>query len=220
MGQRYRQNFDENGNVLAPAMWVQDNNEFAGEFNGYLDRDNLPAATIASTDPDASLGGPFNAIRAFNTDDNFAPDMTSTDWQGGTGTGAAGVGYLTWTSLQDAHFDVHWSGTWSWNGAYSRSSNTVAAPNHLDSETEYDTIQLRLVMDGIVIAIAGPFEDGASRWGTYLCGAVQLPAGTHTLRVECAVYRRVWQNSGQQNGVCTNAVTIRERAITVLERMR
>ena len=78
---------------------------------------------------------------------------------------------------------------------------------------------LRISIDGVILAFAGPFEDGEQYASTYMVGSIQLPAGTHTFKVECEVVRRIAQ-TGQVDGICTNTVSFGSRACTILERAR
>lgn len=230
MGQEYRIEYDETGDVIDPAFWIDNNNVFAGEFNGYLDRDNLPSATIAAAEVIAlSFNNVNHGTNTGTTDTVWVPDRTNTDWQGGEGNAATGIWNHAWTATQDAHYDVHWSGAWDW-GSYLVAYSMVEVVGDVTDAALYpgtrlvttntvDTIQLRMSVDGVVIATAGPFEDGQLQWATYMVGAIQLPAGAHTLKVECAMFRRTWQ-TGAADGICTCGVTFRSRSGSILERDR
>lgn len=222
MGQRYVQEYDENANVIDPTFWLENHNTYAGEFNGGLDRDNLPQATIAAAEVN---GRPFTVVHGDGTATGFSPDQTNTDWQGGAGTGASGIDAYTWTAAQDAHYDAHVSVAWTWGGgavpSWVQTGTAGDRPTATAPQVDIvDTISFRLTVDGVVLAVAGPFDDTASEWATYLIGSIQLPAGTHTLKLECATFRRKWQESGPAEGPCTYAVTINDRTRTLLERRR
>lgn len=220
MGQRYVQEYDENGNAIDPAFWLENNNTYAGEFNGGLDRDNLPQATIVAAEV---TGNPFNTVRSGATTSNYTPDMTRTDWQGGEGTGTAGIDNAEWTAATDAHYDIYWSGRWSWNGAYSNTSAGAAGDRPTDADPQVnvvDTMTLRMTVDGTTVAVAGPFEDAADNWATFMCGSIQLPAGAHTFRVECLAARQQAQNEGAIDGACVNDVTFADRCRVILQRSR
>ena len=97
MGQVYNPWFNENGGVPDPAFFVQNMATMAAEFNSGLDRDNIAQNTIVAADIDTSGGQVFNLVGnsfVFNTEDTWAPDVDLTSWQGGTGNGSSGLGYL------------------------------------------------------------------------------------------------------------------------------
>lgn len=214
---RYIPVYDENDDAIDPTFFLQAAGDFAGEISGGLDRDNLPANTIASSEIDATVGNVFNDVQAFSTEDAYAPEMTVTGWQGGAGTttGTTNLGILSWTATQDGHYDIHWSGEWSWNGAYS----WVTAGARPDRTDTFDTMRIRVVVDGDPVCMAGPFEDGMIYGSTYMIGSIQLPAGPHTLRVQCEVARRIAQD-GELDGQCTNTITFADRTILAIGRVR
>ncbi len=218
MSSVYRQSYDENGGVLDPdAVFLDDENTLAGEFNSSLDRDNFAAADIVTGEIDASTGRVFTETGSSAVSDTtYSPTMTTTDWQGGGGNGADGIFRCAWTSTQEAHIDVHLSAEWDWTGAYSYATNGAARP---DTRQTYDTLALKITLDGVPIAFGGPWEDGDQYWATFLCGSAQVPAGSHVLTVECEVVRRVWQTQ-EADGVCSTVLAFRSRAVTILERFR
>ena len=219
MANEYRQNWDENGNILDPSMWLEDNNRLAGEVNGGLDRDNFPANTIVSTE---MSGGDFVEVQMDSTNTAYSPDRTSTDWQGGSAAGATGLAMEEWVGEEDEHVDVHFNATWSWNGSTSiyEAGSTGNRPTQTDpNEQYYDTVELRLVVDGNVVATLGPFDDGAEYAATYGVASIQLPSGNHKATAECRCARRSIQ-SGSLRGVCTNTITFTARSLVVLERFR
>jgi hypothetical protein len=215
MGQKYRQGYDENGGVIYPAFFVDGMGDLAGEFNGGLDRDNFAQADIQYSDLDSGTNSVFLYLDDEKSDTDFIVNSAITEWQGGTGNNADGIAIINWTAPQDAHYDVHVSVSWVVSGSYS----WVTAGTRPDRTDTFDTILLRVSIDGIALAFAGPFEDGDNPWSTYLCGSIQLPAGTHSLQVECQVVRRIAQD-GQVDGPCTNTFTIQSRSVVVMGRFR
>jgi hypothetical protein len=201
----YHQGFDENGNVIAPQFFTDAMSDMAGTFNGSLDRDNFAQADIRLGDVSGFLEEVF--VRFHETASVAGPDMTVTEWQP--------VGAVEFTALQDGHYDYHGAWAWQWDGSYSHVP-VGARPDRTDT---YDTLMLRLSADGMVILVAGPFEDGAKKWATYLCGSIQLPAGFHRFEVACMVARRIAQN-GQVDGVCTNAITSISGDDVIIQRIR
>lgn len=218
----YRQEYDENGNVIDPLqLWLVNNNTLAGVINGDLDRDNLPQATIAAAEVTSQT---FNVVHSAATDTTYTPDKTSTDWQGGTGNDATGVVSYQWTAAQDAHYDIHWSGEWAWNGTSSLVEDNTAVdaaglPDRRFFTDTVDTVEFKISIDGNVIATAGPFSDTQNNMATYIIGCAQLVAGVHTLRVECAMFRRVAQTD-VQDGVTTNTLVVGSRCWVMIQRQR
>lgn len=222
MATRWGVGWIETGDTLDPSQYVQDMGIIAGEFDGALDRDNLPSATIAATEIDASVSHVFNdAALNSPTDTAFtAPDLdvTITDWQGGSGTttGATCLGIKTWTATQDGHYDIAWSGEWIWSGAWSYATNGSARP---DTIFTFDTVAFRIVVDGIIIAQSQPFDDSAEYWNTDLECSIQLPAGTHTCNIQMKI-EKLEAQTGFSAGTATNTPTPSQRALAILARYR
>lgn len=218
MSQRYTQGYDENKNVVNPDFFEEGMHTHAGEWNGGLDRDNFPQANLLRSEVDTQ-GGTVRVFtdyrQSYASDNTYTPDMATTQWQGGTDNDLAGIFYRSWTSLQDEHVDIHANLSWSWSGSYSHVGFGVR-PTHTDT---FDTVMYQIVVDGIVLATAGPFEDGAVNWSAYLCCSAQLAAGEHTIRMECLVVRRVAQ-SGALDGRCTNTLSIESRSLIVVRSFR
>lgn len=216
MALRYTPLYDENGNVIAPEFFLEGASVYAGEINSGIDRDNMPPNTIASGD--ISSGDVFTTVAdlSVNTNDNWSADSSSTTWQGPNGNGTAGLGYRAFTLAQPAHIQVFWSGMWTWNGSWSRSSTVAGRPDHEDT---YDTIRIRATIDGVEVFVLGPFEDamvGGSAFGT---GSIQVQAGPHVLLMQVECVRRTVQ-TGLTDGPCVNTVTFDDRALTGIARYR
>lgn len=213
---RYLPIYDENGNVLNPAVYVRGMATMAGEVNGGLDQDNFAVGAVGSADLTAhpfnlSLGDTYIA-----SETAYSPDSNITGWQGGTGNNASGIGTVTWTTEQECHYDVHLSLSWSWSGVYSWVPPGLARPDRTDT---FDTIQIRVTIDGATVCLLGPFEDGPVEMSAYGCGAVVLPGGTHTMRVEVYPVRMIAQDM-QEDGPCTNTVTFDHRTCLAVGRVR
>lgn len=213
MALRYAPTYDENGDVINPAMFVEGMAVFAGEFNSGLDRDNLPPDSLVDGN---ILDESFTEVFGGNTDDPFALDNTTTAWQGGEGNDTAGIGNFPFTLEQDAHVIVYWSGSWSWDGTYSWVPAGTARVDHTDT---FDTIRIRGTIDGREVFMLGPFEDGAVKCATFGTGSIQLQAGSYTLRIQAESVRRIAQND-QADGQTTNTCTFDERSTTIVVRIR
>lgn len=223
MAVRYNVLYDENGDVIDPTFYVQNMSTTAGEFNVGLDRDNFAQGTIVTADVNTSTYV-FNFIGTstwYNSDTPYATDRATTSWQGGAGNDAAGIGNRSFTLPQECHLRVYWSGTWSWGGAYSWAP-LGARPTHTDT---FDTVRIRVTVDGVEVIVLGPFEDGAQFNSAFGCGSIQLDAGTHEVRVEAECKRMVAQTdvvggSDTTASICTNTCTFNSRSLLTVPRVR
>lgn len=220
MGQRYRFTFAENGDVLDPISWVEDNNELASEVNGYLDRDNFGRGDIAQNEITANA---FTYVEGFASEVPFTPDQTAIGWQGGAGNGANGIFNQEVTCEVDCLLAVEFNVTWTWDKAISDYSITGTGGSDVPpwslSTYAVDTIQFRIVVDGVEVARSGLFEDMHYKYGTYLVGAKVVTAGLHTVSVECAVNHRRWEGLGQ-DGTCTYPIDIENRCMVCTQERR
>lgn len=187
MGLRYRQTYYENGDIVDPTGWVLDNNELAGEVNGSLDRDNIPASTIVQAEivGISANGGPFTSIFYRWSDTAYAPTYTTTAWQGGTGNGVNGIFSYTVTADEDCVLVVEMDTEWA-TGAFH-------GGGPVDWPRISDTMQLRITVDGIVIAQSGYLPILHLKqiaYATYLIGSGVVVAGDHDIRVEVQVAQR------------------------------
>ena len=78
MALRYRQEYNETGDVLDPQAYNINQNELISEFNGGLDRQNIQRQVVQRAQ---IVDGAFNAVRE-RSENGFATlDMTSRTWQ-------------------------------------------------------------------------------------------------------------------------------------------
>lgn len=205
MGLRFVQTYTENGDILDGLGWVLDNAELAGEVNGSMDRDNLPASTISRSE---IVNGAFTDTLYLASSSVFTPDETTTQWQnGGSGTG---IVRTTLTAEEDCVVTVELFVGWTW------ASNAVSYDT---ADTSCNTIQIRMSIDGQVFALSERHDD--TRWSDHvtLVGIAVVNAGNHSLIAECRVVR-VTCNDEQEVDVVTEGLTIPYRGILVTEEKR
>lgn len=219
MGQRYRFTFNEAGDVLDPSSWVEDNNELAGELNGYLDRDNFGSADIVQAEIVANA---FTMVESFGSTTTFAADRTNTGWQGGGATGASGIFREDITATVDCGLCCEMNVSWAWAKTTAQYSVTGGGPTGTPwtvSTFTVDTIQFRILVDGLEVARSGLFEDMHHNYGTYLVGATVVTSGVHIVSVECSLNRRRWEGLAQ-DGANTYAVNITQRNLVITQERR
>jgi hypothetical protein len=218
MGQRYRFTFTENGDVLDPSQWVEDNNELASEFNGYLDRDNFARNDIAQTEIQV---GAFTEVFANGYGASYTPDKDTLGWQGGAGVNANGIYLQSVPCPVDCLLVIEVSLSWIWANA-GVSSKTGAGPTGAPwtvSTFATDTIQFRVLVDGVEVARSGFFDDTHQYYGTFLVGDAVVTSGAHRVSVECAVGRRRWEGLSQR-GSNTNDVSLDQRYVIITQEKR
>ena len=204
MGLRYRQTYTEDGDILDGLGWVLDNAELAGEMNGSLDRDNLPAETIARAEIEDAA---FTEVLYLSTTNPYGPSMSSVEWQGG----GNGLFYLSFDASEDCVATVEMYLTWLWGdiSTYSYDIATLAA----------DTLQVRFTLDGQVLALSERHDDARYNDHMSLVGIAVLNAGTHVLQADCRV-ARVICNTEEQDWVNEDSVTIGARGLLITEEKR
>ena len=202
MGLRYRIERAQNGDVIDPSPLNANQNELSGEFNGYLDQDNVPEGTITS---DSVVVGAFT--QDFGDDDPgpIALDMTSTDWQT--------ILSVTFTAPGDVPIVFDWSGGHKWDESSGGASY---------DGTSADCIEYAIDVGGMVIAESGPLSDDHQWEGVDLAGEVNVQGGPHTVFVRARVanrYLTIGTNPPTAMplfsllGGCINAVEIQEQEL-------
>lgn len=197
----YRQRHTSTGDVIDGAWWNANQNEFAGMFNGGLDRDNIEANTITGA---MLVNGACVEVQ-YEEGGGVSTNMAATEWQT--------VDSYTLTADVDTLVEVDWSGGWTWNGAWSRGVSGDA--------TTYvaDTVSIRVTIDGVTVCESGPSEDLFSADHVALVGAAPVSAGTHTVDVQYLVAQRNYYDLSIA-GVCTNTLTFQFRDLVLVQRRR
>lgn len=225
MGLRYRFTFTENGDVLDPAAWVEDNNELAAEFNGYLDRDNFARNDVSQAEIAANA---FTKVEPFYSTAIYTPDNDVISWQGGAGGGATGIFYEQVTCEVDCLLVCELSLTWVWDKDVTQYSFAGYGPvgaagvppaDIFVSESTVDTVQFRIVVDGVEVARSGLFEDMHHNCGTYILGATVVTSGVHDVSAQCILMRRRWEGL-RQDGANTYTIDISNRVLLVTQEKR
>jgi hypothetical protein len=171
MAYRYRILAPSDGDVLNVDDWILNNAELADEFNGYLDRDNLPAdgVTVGRTS-----AGTFYALHsdAYNTSSIVTIDSETVEWVSDDGTDS--IGTLSIDCPTDCLLKCYWSGWFE-----------------IIYSADKGCVRTRITVDGYVVAESGwqaigGDGSGNGRTGSspYICGAIPVTAGPHTITVQ------------------------------------
>tara|TARA_R100001443_G_scaffold115816_1_gene134497 strand:- start:3732 stop:4331 length:600 start_codon:yes stop_codon:yes gene_type:complete len=174
----------QSADMLDAKDWVRNINVLAEEFNGRLDRDNLPERAVSASH---TVIGTFNSLTANTRTSDITLSGDTSQWVDGDGTNT--INQLTVTTETDGMLRVAWSGTWSW-----------AAHISWGATPGGDSIGWRLIVDGTVIA-ESPYHN-VLRYhdATHLCGTYPMSAGVHTVKVEARLYN--WQSGARLGYDC------------------
>ena len=174
MAYRYLEEWFETDDVVTPADWLKNAREYTNEFNGALDRDNLP---------DSGIDKARIASHAFTEVDEqvftaaVTPNAGTTEWQT--------VTTLTYDTESDPEvLQCEFSCWWSWVDV------TVAAlaastPSLLCERG----VRFRIAVDGVTIATSNLISRWHRKCSVYLVGCVPVPAGRHDITADVQVLK-------------------------------
>jgi len=192
MSIRVRDATPESGGVVAPDDVMQSLAVLVDELNGGLDANNLPEEGI---EYGMIALGAFTIINADAQTGAVAFGATTTEWVSENSSGT-GINTLQITCNTDALLEVEWSGTWT---------RSTFGDN--------DALAIRILVDGSEACRLMRSSGLREHDSTYICGAVPVTAGTHTVAVEC----RQWAVGG---GTIGRNDTFNERELVAIAHKR
>lgn len=200
----YRKERAEQGSINDPTPHRDNQNELAGEFNGYLDRYNLPTRAVGAA---SVVVGAFTTVGADPKSDSVALDSKSTTWQNDDGSGTY-IHNVTFTASEDGQLDVDWGGTWTWTG-----NPTIEA-----------TIRWRITVNGQTIAETGCIAQDNDP--TYvntkdlvaLAGTIPVQAGPVNIKVEAMIAAVSWYMGTTVGAPLFSITGAAESTVTVVYR--
>lgn len=200
MAWRYRQRHIADGAIVTPEDWVLNNKEFAEEFNGYLDRDNLPNADIGKANVSA---GTFNKVYTdqYDATDTFTTVQDTVEWQK-TDAGGEELAVLNIDCPFDCLLKCEFGAYWDVN----------LSPNPAE-------VRFRITVDGISVADGGWLSSQRAQWSTHLLGAIAVSAGKHEIRAEVQV-AEVDEKGTNNYWAIGDFVVVKTRELVVVERRR
>lgn len=202
----YRQEHRANADVLDPRWWNLNQSELLGEFNGGLDRDNMPPNVVT----EAMCGSKvFLDADSSILNGTWAPDPLVVTWQAFNPTGGGGT--VPVNAAVDACLEIDFSASWSWNGAYSQAASGATFT--------VDTVSVRVLLNGVTVAESGPSEDKADRDNVAILGTIPVGPGDYEVTVEVMVTRLEYEGL-DATGSCTNTCTFDAASLVVVERRR
>lgn len=198
MSLRYRQEYNETGDVLDPQAYNVNQNEFISEFNGGLDRQNIARQVIARAQ---IVTGAFTSVHQDVALAFLTADMTSRTWQT--------IVAETFTTPVDCMCVFEFSGYHEWPGAY-------AGNNRLE-----DAAQYRITLDGTELTTSHFYGESVLDDSPYLVCASPVPAGVHTVSVEI-LFSRIYHSSLQfsEEAVVSGGFVVYFPTLVTTERRR
>jgi len=162
MAFRYRQITPQTGDIINPDDWNVNVREFTNEFNGHLDRDNLPekGITTASIKSEA-----FHIIR----DDVATSDYTLLKTQ----TRFKEFQILEFETQHQGIITCEWSGGWRYD--------TIRTTLSGGEEQELD---IRLLVNGTEVSRIRKDNNMKRNMSGYMVGALPVEAGYVRVTVE------------------------------------
>jgi hypothetical protein len=202
MAFRYRQLYPGTGDVLDTRDWNLNHKELAEEFNGYLDRDNLPEAVITTP---MVVENTFVKVHGDSEDDDVGTwvslDVGTIGWQTEDGTNE--IGSAEFFSPSDCLLICDFSATF-----------------HTVNNWREDFIRFRITVDGDVVGLNGPQSMSHVSMSMYVNGAVPVLAGFHIVKAEAQIGAIDGLSQGYRKvDVVTNAY-VGARELVVIERRR
>lgn len=162
MAFRYRQITPQTGDIINPDDWNVNVREFTNEFNGHLDRDNLPEKGITTTSIKSEA---FHIVR----DDVATADYTISETQ------------TRFKEFQILEFETQHQGiiTCEWNGSWRYDAIRTSL-----SDGEEQQLDIRLLVNGTEISRIRKDNNMKRNMSGYMVGALPVEAGYVRVTVE------------------------------------
>lgn len=205
MAWRFRKVPIVSGEVVHPDTWVQNHMDYAGEFNGRLDRDNLPSNLLMPmqveeyTEPWTTKNIALTCFHKIESDaytaaeaDKFFFRYGSAEWAAkqsdiDSTTDDSRLGQVKFTAKTEGMIIAHWTGWLEGEPNY--------APNVVGKKIDYfaneDFYQraskfanFRIVVNGTEVANSGKHSAAWPNQCVAMTGATPVEAGEVTITVE------------------------------------
>jgi hypothetical protein len=194
MALRYRQRYPQSGDILNPDDWNLNHKELAEEFNGYLDRDNLPQNCIGT---DIVKNNSFTNVRNETSDTDLDTTSNTVEWQE--------ILSKSFDTRNDQLLKVELGVTWT-----------------VDPEetSEKANSRFRITVDGVQLAVSGIMSSAFKQDSVYLCGATPVLAGPHVVAAEVQTLYGDGSVNSQGFVASLGVIRIKERELVITQRNR
>lgn len=194
MAHQWRQQRVQDGDLADPWDWINLNKHLAEEFNGRLDRDNLPQDAI-----DNGLIKPNAFNEVYRNGSSFTAPLGG-DVGGWYNKSTAGtvLQEVAFTLTSDAMAIIRWSGTWGFSA--------TTAYQGIDNDDEW--VEFRIVVDGAEIARHPRSSMARGEWGGGIVGAIALAPGPHVVGLE-------YMTDTDTDSSVTSDIILKERSLLI-----
>ena len=200
MAFRYRQITPQSGDLINPDDWNVNVREFTNEFNGHLDRDNLPekGITTASIKPEA-----FHIVQNNLATTNYTILKTQTRFKE--------IQIIEFETQHQGLVVCEWSGSWEYE--------TIKTSLHTGEEQELD---YRILVNGTEVTRIRRDNNLKRNSSGYMVGATPVEAGYVRVTVEAktkgAVFLQGTDFESNTEGYGDGDVTLKHRELVVVLR--
>ena len=174
MAFRHRQRSVQDGDIIDAEDWNENLRELTGEFNGFLDRDNLRERAIQTKHVNDNA---FHEIYTDQSDQTFSFGSYTFGYFGGDASGSNGINLLEFEADVDGMVICEWSGEWSFGNDKFNDENKTR-PQH------NKVVTYRLMVNGVEVAKIYRNPDLHVFGSGYMVGAFPVAPGNVRVSVE------------------------------------
>ena len=146
MAFRHRQRRAQDGDIIDAQDWNENLRELTGEFNGFLDRDNVRELAIQTKHIKAKA---FHEVFTDQSELTYSFGAKSFGYHGGDATGSHGINLLEFEADVDGMVICEWSGEWNFGNDKFNEESTSADEIRPDHN---NVVTYRLMVNGVEVA--------------------------------------------------------------------
>ena len=202
MAFRYRQRTVTDGDMIVPDDFNVNQREFVGEFNGYLDRDNLPQGVIGT---DLITDQAFVEVRQKTRDTAVQLVGNSVQFRD--------VLTYSFTAEVDGMLTVDWSARWKFSSPYSATVTQGSA-------TQTQVLSIGMYVNGLLAGFLYRSSDARSDDSKVIYGAMPVSAGNVEVKVRGRFFQLNHTDPQVMNAGAENNVSIMNQILVMIFRKR
>ena len=192
----YRQNRVDTGDAIDPQDWLETQSAMVGEFNGNLDRDNLPENVITT---EMIKNEQFNRIfyHRIEPKNKVEVGIDQTNWRAPFQT-------IEFDAPTDGVVIVHWGGTWNW----ALTSTLMSHGSQTHHALPFMAAWFRVKVNGIVVSNSIMNSWFRKYDSTYMTGVLPVVPGRVVVDIQARNVEHDFTNSPAQTRPSDTPYTI------------